>query len=364
MIWRRVRAAAASPLLLGLASAAAKFAGGSQFGYEKERRVIREDRPPQRPTAGCRSPATAKQRRDHRGGDRMEGRRLRRMAGLLAARLPELHLDAVARPACPGGPLGDRADPEGDAGRAHGRLQEPVGDGGAHGAASRRRCAGCFGFRGDSPTRPCATRCASSGLLEGLRASLHRAVRAAWRRKALDPVDLPIGVVGAGRQGDGGTEHQRRVRPDTASQRKGMPYGLIRTVTCALVSAAGRPCIDAIPIPAATNEMGHFQVAFASLVSTYGQVVRDGDLRCRRALRSQRQSRGRCQEGLPVRAQERAPDHAQAGERAARRARGGGAHRGRARQPDHRHPDPEAIGCRSELVLRRLQGKAGCSRGP
>jgi hypothetical protein len=48
-----------------------------------------------------------------------------------------------------------------------------------------------------------------------------------------------------------------------------MPHGLVRTVTAALVSAAGRPCIDAIPIPAATNEMGHFQAAFASLLEAH-----------------------------------------------------------------------------------------------
>ncbi len=40
-------------------------------------------------------------------------------------------------------------------------------------------------------------------------------------------------------------------------------------MTCSLVSAAGRQCIDAIPIPATTNEMGHFQAAFASLLETY-----------------------------------------------------------------------------------------------
>jgi hypothetical protein len=51
-----------------------------------------------------------------------------------------------------------------------------------------------------------------------------------------------------------------------------MPYGLVRTVTAALVSAPGRPCIDAIPIPAETNEMGHFQAAFASVAQTYGTL--------------------------------------------------------------------------------------------
>ena len=53
---------------------------------------------------------------------------------------------------------------------------------------------------------------------------------------------------------------------------QGPVYGLVRTVTCALVSARGQPCIDAIPIPAHTNEMGHFQTAFASLERTYGNL--------------------------------------------------------------------------------------------
>jgi len=52
----------------------------------------------------------------------------------------------------------------------------------------------------------------------------------------------------------------------------GAPYGLVRTMTAALVSAPGRPCIDAIPIPASTNEAGHFQAAFKSLVATYGAL--------------------------------------------------------------------------------------------
>jgi len=50
----------------------------------------------------------------------------------------------------------------------------------------------------------------------------------------------------------------------------GSPYGLVRTMTAALVSAPGRPCIDATPIPESTNEVGHFQAAFAGLVETYG----------------------------------------------------------------------------------------------
>jgi hypothetical protein len=104
--------------------------------------------------------------------------------------------------------------------------------------------------------------------LDGLRAVLHRAVRAAWRRKALEPVGLPVSVVAL----DGkATALPTLNHPLVQNQHPevGLPYGLVRTVTCSLVSAAGRPCIDAIPIPGSTNEVGHFQAAFGSLVETY-----------------------------------------------------------------------------------------------
>lgn len=107
--------------------------------------------------------------------------------------------------------------------------------------------------------------------LEGLRAALHRLVRAAWRRKALAPVGSPVGIVALDGKATAlpcinGTYAQ------THHPESGLPYGLIRTVTCSLTSAAGRPCIDAIPIPAKTNEMGHFQAAFGSVLKNYGAL--------------------------------------------------------------------------------------------
>ena len=105
--------------------------------------------------------------------------------------------------------------------------------------------------------------------LDGLRRALHRLVHAAWRRKALAPVGLPLSVVAM----DGKVTMLPTLnQPFVQNQHpeKGLPYGLVRTVTCALVSAAGRPCIDAIPVPEHTNEVGHFQAAFRSLVETYG----------------------------------------------------------------------------------------------
>jgi hypothetical protein len=109
--------------------------------------------------------------------------------------------------------------------------------------------------------------------VDELRACLHRLVRAAWRRKALAPQELPFGVLTLDGKSTAlpcwNDEFVQRQVPE-----KGLPYGLARTVTCTLVSAAGRPCLDAIPIPAATNEMGHFTAAFDSVNATYGNLFR------------------------------------------------------------------------------------------
>ncbi|MFT5430417.1 MAG: hypothetical protein ACI9OJ_001091, partial [Myxococcota bacterium] len=47
--------------------------------------------------------------------------------------------------------------------------------------------------------------------------------------------------------------------------------GLVRTLTCCLITSSSKACIDAIPIPAKTNEVGYFAEAFKQLVSTYGK---------------------------------------------------------------------------------------------
>jgi hypothetical protein len=51
----------------------------------------------------------------------------------------------------------------------------------------------------------------------------------------------------------------------------GRGYRLLRTDTCTLVSARAKPCIDAVPIPAGTNEMRHFGPVLRGLVETYGR---------------------------------------------------------------------------------------------
>jgi predicted transposase YbfD/YdcC len=48
--------------------------------------------------------------------------------------------------------------------------------------------------------------------------------------------------------------------------------GLARTMTCALVSARAKVCIEAVPVPADTNEVGHFRAVLESLANAYGSL--------------------------------------------------------------------------------------------
>jgi len=199
----------------------------------------------------------------------MEERQLRRMGGVLAARLPELDLDAVADPRARQGrwSLAQilRATLMGILAGCHSlweteqlteRLSTPM-----------RRQLGLPRRVPDTSARD--TLCRVS--LDEIRGRLHQLVFTARRRKALKPVGLPFGVVAM----DGKVTalpclNQQFVQ--NQHPKEGVPYGLVRTVTAALVSAQGRPCIDAIPIPEDTNEMGHFQAALSSLVENYGSL--------------------------------------------------------------------------------------------
>jgi hypothetical protein len=103
-----------------------------------------------------------------------------------------------------------------------------------------------------------------------LRRPLQRQAKAAHRRKALEPFGLPCGVVAMDGKGTAATAWD-----DEYAQRQPHSVGLgasgiVRTMTCTLVSSRVKVCLDAIPIPADTNEMGHFAAAFTSLWAVYG----------------------------------------------------------------------------------------------
>jgi predicted transposase YbfD/YdcC len=104
---------------------------------------------------------------------------------------------------------------------------------------------------------------------DDLRPALHASVRAARRRKALEPDGLPFGVVAL----DGKDTvvpacddffAQRQTAGDDAPL-----AGAVRTVTATLVSASTRPVIDVTSIPASTNEMGIFERALDAVMATY-----------------------------------------------------------------------------------------------
>jgi hypothetical protein len=104
---------------------------------------------------------------------------------------------------------------------------------------------------------------------EELRGPLHALVRVAHRRKAIEPDVLPFGVVAM----DGKSTALPSCDDDYAqrqSKGEGKPLvGVVRTTTCTLISSRAKPCLDAIPIPAGTNEMGRFEKTLRSLVEAY-----------------------------------------------------------------------------------------------
>jgi hypothetical protein len=105
-----------------------------------------------------------------------------------------------------------------------------------------------------------------------LRTAIHAQMRAAHRRKALEPDRLPFGVLALD-----GKSTALSGCDDLYAQRQSQHDGerftsLLRTVTCSLVSAAAKPCIDASPIPASNNEMSHFATVLREVVRTYAPL--------------------------------------------------------------------------------------------
>jgi predicted transposase YbfD/YdcC len=95
---------------------------------------------------------------------------------------------------------------------------------------------------------------------------LHAVTKAASRRKALKPAQLPFGVIAL----DGKTTTLPSCDDWYAQRQSVRPLrGAVRSVTATLVSSSARPCIHVTPIPAHTNEMGSFEQALSAVVSAY-----------------------------------------------------------------------------------------------
>lgn len=197
----------------------------------------------------------------------MKHRGLRRIGGFLAARLPELRLSNVR-------------DPRASRGRRWHISQLLV-------ATLTGLMTGCKSLADVEAMTDSLSRCMRRLLriprrladttlrdtlcrmpIESLRALLHRAIRAARRRKALKPVGLPFHMAAMDGKACVLTSwagaYSQRVLPES-----GRPFGLLRSVTTTLATAAGKPCIDINPIPSRTNEMGWFQTALTDLLEAY-----------------------------------------------------------------------------------------------
>lgn len=201
---------------------------------------------------------------------KQDGRLKRRMVGMLASRLPEAQLAAVA-------------DPRDARGQrwAMATLLTAVVTGVAAGCKSLAQTEALTAEMSPAVRRRLGIRrrIADTTMRDALvaiepkevRRSLHAQVKAAHRRKALEPDGLPFGVVAMDGKSSTATAWDKKYAQQQVHSEGGGASGLVRTVTCSLVSSAARACIDAIPIPASTNEMGCFPAAFESLVKTYGK---------------------------------------------------------------------------------------------
>ena len=205
----------------------------------------------------------------------VDGRMNRRMVGLLAARVPELHLERVPDPR-----------------RAHGRrwtlrsLLGPVIVGLAAGGRSlreieqltaemspaARRALGLQRRTPDTTMRDLLVQIAP----DGLRGRLRGQVRAACRRKAIAADVLPFGVLSMDGKvtaieawGDGLAQRQRYGGEDGAGAGA---RGLVRTITSVLISSRAKPVLDACPIAPETNEDGQFVQALDDVLAAYARL--------------------------------------------------------------------------------------------
>ena len=107
-----------------------------------------------------------------------------------------------------------------------------------------------------------------------LRAVLRLQIRAAHRRKAIDRVGLPWGVVSL----DGKVtaidawddEYAQRQRHSARAGQSAC--GMIRTITACLITSPAHPCIDVHPVPASSNEVATYKDALDRLVEAYGSI--------------------------------------------------------------------------------------------
>jgi predicted transposase YbfD/YdcC len=205
-----------------------------------------------------------------KGGDLAKQRMNRRMVGLAKARLPDLRLENIKDPRKARGKRWDlgvllKTCIVGLVSRCQSlaeveSLTDEMGSGMKQVLGLRRRLP-------DTTLRDVLVQVSPSEL----RKCLHRQVKAAHRRKALQPEQFPFGVVAIDGKSVTLDAWDRRYAQRHLDASGDSAVGLLRTLTCSLVSSASKVCIDAVPIPSHTNEMGHFASAFTRLCQVFGR---------------------------------------------------------------------------------------------
>lgn len=105
-----------------------------------------------------------------------------------------------------------------------------------------------------------------------LRRHLHEHVLAEHRRKALEPTVLPIRAIAVDGKNVATLDHEANPDCQKQSPEGQPPHWLYRVVNATMISSAAAVCIDQLPIPADTNDMGVFPAFLAGLIGTYGRA--------------------------------------------------------------------------------------------
>lgn len=112
---------------------------------------------------------------------------------------------------------------------------------------------------------------------------LRRVAQAAHRRKALVS-DFPLNVATLDGKATA-LEELNSPWAQTHRKKKGLAaYGLVRTITCTLVTASTRPILEVVPMGSGGNEMGFFRTAYAQLLkhhrAAFDVVTYDAGANC------------------------------------------------------------------------------------
>ena len=111
--------------------------------------------------------------------------------------------------------------------------------------------------------------------LESMRHILQKTVHLAIRRKALDPVGLPFHVLTLDGKKTCTRINDEGVFAQAVSDYEGeFPKFSVAMITACLTSSASKICLDAVPMPAKTNENGFFIEVLSSQLNTYGNLFK------------------------------------------------------------------------------------------